>query len=269
MTDETTAVEPTTEPVAAPAESSTEAAAPVDATPKSEPATEAAPAADTEAKADDSADPDAEARPDWMMDKYKTVEDQAKAYKELTSKVGKYWGAPKDDYSLEGIDGVKDDDPLLSNLAPALKEMGLSQEGFKDLVKHFQAANVKMVEKFENELKEVITGKDAATYNAVSSWMEERLKPEEIEQVKNNWLMTPADFHLFNQLRLMAAPSSNVPSHQDGGGPRFESSKAVENDKIKYRKEIKEKIRVPDKNYENELAQRYRDALTREQRAKG
>lgn len=208
--------------------------------------------------------------PDWFMkDKYKTVEDQAKAYKELHTKVSKYWGAPKEDYSLEGIEGIAKDDPLLSNLAPAFKELGLSQDGFKSLVKHYQEANMKMVKGFEEALKKEMTVNDANTYNTVTSWMQQVFKPDEIEQIRNNWLMTPADFKLFNTLRLMSGPSTNVPSHADNGGPRYESSRAVENDKIKYRKEIKEGIRVKDQNYENELAQRFRDALMREERAKG
>lgn len=208
--------------------------------------------------------------PEWFMkDKFSSMDEQAKAYHELQKKMGKNWGAPKDDYSLEGIEGINKDDPLLKNLAPALKELGLSQDGFGQLVKQYQAANVKMAEKFEQELKHELTVKDAQTYQTVTKWMQDVLTPEEITQVQNNWLMTPADFKLFNHLRLMAAPSSNVPSSMQSDAPRFESSHSVEQDKVKYRKEIKEGLRVPDKNHENELAQRYRDALTREMRAKG
>ena len=260
MSEENAPVEATETPAAAPASE------PV-ATAKSEPApaaTEAAPATD-EAPAKD----DEPATPDWFMkDKYKTVEDQAKAYKDLSSKIGKNWGAPKDDYSIEGLEGIQKDDPLIANLAPALKDIGLSQEGFKQLVVKYQEANVAMVKKFEEELKKELTQNDVNSYNAVNDWMSKVLKPDEIEQVKNNWLMSPADFKLFNALRLMAAPSSNVPSPMDGNGPRFETSRSVENDKIKYRRELKEGIRVPDKNYENDLAQRFRDALAREERAK-
>ena len=278
MSEENNAVEKTQPVETAPVAPVSEPVAPVEGSPPAHqaeetPVTEPAPA--TEAEAEDNAEPADDDKseddsPDWFMkDKYATVEDQAKAYPELMKKVGKNWGAPDGDYSLEGLEGVDKDDPLVANLAPALKELGLSQDGFTDLVKHYQQANTKMVEKFEAELKEVLTGKDAATYNAINSWMKDALKPDEIEQIRNNWLMTPNDFKLFNSLRLMIGPSTNVPNGIDGSGPRFETSRAVENDKIKYRKEIKEKIRVPDKNYENELAQRYRDALTREERAKG
>jgi len=262
MTEETNAAEAT--------------AAPATAAPVAEPVAQdnnpanVTPAPDAQ-QAEAVATPDpAEDSPEWFMkDKYKTKDEQAKAYYELSKKVGKNWGAPKDDYSIEGLEGVTKDDPLVANLAPALKELGLSQDGFTNLVKQYQSANQKMVQKFEDELKAELTGKDVATYNAVSKWMQDILKPEEIAQVKNNWLMTPADFKLFNSLRLMAGPSSSVPSAMEGNAARFESSRSVENDKITYRKEVKSGHRVTDKNHENQLAQRFRDAIAREERSKG
>ena len=214
-------------------------------------------------------DEHAEESPEWFMkDKYKSIEEQAKATFELQKKMGKFWGRPQDEYKLEAIEGVDKDDPLMQNIIPAIKELGLSQNGFEHLVKEYQNANIAMMKKFEAELKEELTVKDAATYQACDKWMNERLTPEEKKQVQNNWLMTPADFKLFNQLRLMAAPSTNVPSSSTGEGVRFESSREVENDKIKYRKEVASGLRVPDKNYENELAQRFRDSRSRELRSK-
>lgn len=213
--------------------------------------------------------PEEESAPEWFMkDKYKSVEEQAKAAFELQKKMGQFWGKPQNEYTLDGIEGVAKDDPLMQNIIPAIKELGLSQKGFQHLIKEYQNANIKMMEKFEAELKEELTVKEASTYQACDKWMNERLTPEEKTMVQNNWLMTPADFKLFNQLRLMAAPSTNVPSSSTGEGVRFESSREVENDKIKYRKEVASGLRVSDKNYENELAQRFRDSRSRELRSK-
>lgn len=207
--------------------------------------------------------------PEWFMkDKYKSIEEQARSAFELQKKMGKNWGAPSEDYSIEGIEGVSKDDPLVANLMPALKDIGLSQEGFKNLVTQYQEANIKMMKGFEEQLKKELTQEDAATYNDVDKWMQENLTPQEREQVQNNWLMSSADFKLFNHMRLMAAPSTSVPSSTTGEAVRFESSTEVENDKIKYRKEVKQKLRVPDSNYENELARRFRDAKGRELRGK-
>lgn len=228
-------------------------------------------AQDTEANAseqpEDGAEKPENKEPEWFMkDKYKSVEEQARAAFELQKKMGKFWGSPTENYNVEAIEGLQKDDPLLENLMPALKEIGLSQEGFSHLVKQYQEANIQMMKKLEDQLKEELTTKDAHTYQEINKWMNENLTPEEIKQIQNNWLMTPADFKMFNQLRLMAAPSTNVPN--SSSTTQFESSKEVENDKIKYRKEVNQGLRVPDKNYENELARRFKDARSRELRAR-
>lgn len=205
--------------------------------------------------------------PDWFMkDKYKSVEEQAKSAFELQKKMGKYWGKSSDEYTIEGIEGVQKDDPLLANLSPALQEIGLSQEGFNHLIKEYQQANVKMMQGYEEQLKKELTEKDVHTYQSVNKWMNESFNKEEIEQIQNNWLMTPKDFQMFNQLRLMMGERTNVPSSTGNNAVKFESSQEVENDKVKYKTELKQGLRAKDKNYENDLAARFRDARTRELR---
>ncbi len=207
--------------------------------------------------------------PEWFMkDKFKSIDDQAKSYKELVTRMGEYWGAPQENYSVEGLQGIDADDPLISNLAPALKEMGISQKGFHNLVNKYMDANKVMMGAMEADLKKTLTSTDAHTYQAIEKWMTDSLTPEESTQIKNNWLMTADDFKLFNNLRLMLAPSTNVPS--SGSSPvKYESSKEVTNDKIKYKTELKTGTRVKDKNYEDQLAARFRDAAAREIRNKG
>lgn len=207
--------------------------------------------------------------PDWFMkDKFKSIDDQAKSYKELSTKMGKYWGSPEESYSIDGMEGVEANDPLIESLMPALKEMGISQGGFKHLVDQYFQANSKMVQGMEAELKKVLTTTDVHTFQQVDKWMNDTMSKEEQDHIKNNWLMSPQDFKMFNNLRLMAAPSTNVPN-QTGNAAQFESSKEVENDKITYRKEIRAGTRVADKNHENQLASRFRDAVARELRQKG
>lgn len=213
--------------------------------------------------------PEESETPEWFMkDKYKTIEEQAKSAFELQKKMGKYWGSPQSEYTIDGIEGIESDDPLIAGLTPALKEMGISQDGFNHLVTQYMAANQAMMKSLEENLKKELTTTDAHTYQAIEKWMNDNLTPEEAMMVKNNWLMSADDFKLFNHLRLMAAPSTNVPSGITNP-VKFESSKEVENDKIKYRKELKAGTRVEDKNYENQLAARYRDAVARELRNKG
>lgn len=217
----------------------------------------------------DTSDPTEPETPDWFMkDKFKSIEDQARSYKDLVGKMGKFWGSPEDNYKPDGIDGLEENDPLVSALTPALKELGISQDGFAHLVNGYMAANREMLKGFEDNLRQTLTTTDAHTFQAVDKWMNDNLSKEEATQVKNNWLMTPEDFKLFNNLRLMAAPSTNVPNNGQAGAA-FESADAVTNEKVKYRQEVKQGIRVKDKNFENELSSRHRDAVARELRVKG
>ncbi len=209
--------------------------------------------------------------PEWFMkDKFKTVDEQAKSYKELSTKMGKYWGSPQENYSVEGMQGIgiEANDPLIAGLTPALKEMGISQDGFQHLVGQYFEANKAMMAEMESSLKKTLTETDAHTYHAIDKWMTDNMTAEEAAMVKNNWLMTPEDFKLFNNLRLMAAPSTSVPSTSTNP-VKFESSNEVTNEKIKYKKELKAGTRVQDKNHEDALAARFRDAAARELRNKG
>jgi hypothetical protein len=165
------------------------------------------------------------------------------------------------------MEGIEANDPLIAALTPGLKEMGISQKGFANLVSQYMNANKEMMKVMENDLKQTLTTTDAHTYQAITKWMDESMTPEEAAQIKNNWLMTAEDFKLFNNIRLQLAPSTNIPGNQQNT-VRYESSKEVENDKIKYRKELKAGSRVQDKNYEDSLASRYRDAVARELRNK-
>lgn len=265
-------------PAAAPAASSTETASTPSTAPISQP-NETKSVSDTpnsvsntdETSTDktDITDTKEPETPDWFMkDKFKTIEDQARSYKDLVGKMGKFWGSPEDNYKNDGIEGLEENDPLVAALTPALKELGVSQEGFAHLVNGYMQANKEMLKGFEDNLRQTLTTTDAHTYQAVEKWMNDTLTKEEATQIKNNWLMTPEDFKLLNNLRLMAAPSTNVPNTGNVGAT-FESSESVTNEKVKYKQEVKQGIRVKDKNFENELSSRHRDAVARELRNKG
>ena len=201
--------------------------------------------------------------PEWFMkDKYKTVDDQAKAHYDLQKLMGKNWGAPKDDYSIEGIEGISKDDPLLSHLKPALKELGLSQDGFATLLKGYQDANIKMAEAMEKQVAETLLKNDAMTVQAVDKWLHESFD-EATRKTIQGWIVGVDDFKVLNALRTMLPASTNVPS-STGNAAHFESMQEVENEKVKYRKEVAEGLRVKDTNFENQLQQRWKDAYTRE-----
>jgi len=128
--------EPAAEPAAPPVGSLLDAAA--------------APAPVADPAAPEGEAPAAEA-PEWFRkDKYKTVEDQAKAYVELEKKLGSFIGAPED-YELSLPEGVADlstddlgFDDRLSAVRDVAKELNMSQDGFTKLVHAFIAADQQM-----------------------------------------------------------------------------------------------------------------------------
>ena len=67
----------------------------------------------------EAAAPEEGEKPEWLKDKYKSVEDQAKAYAELEKKFGGFTGSPEGDYEMkvpEGISGEFDmDDPRIAS----------------------------------------------------------------------------------------------------------------------------------------------------------
>lgn len=76
-------------------------------------------------------------RPDFMLDKFKSLDEQAKSFAELEKKFGGFTGAP-DEYALnmpDGFDGEfdKDSDLLKAGIEFA-KDSNMSQEGFDKML---------------------------------------------------------------------------------------------------------------------------------------
>ena len=87
--------------------------------------------------------------PEWFKkDKYGTVEEQAKAYKELEQRFGSFTGAPRDGkYSInlaeelteKGV-SIDADDPLYSDAVEFAKESNMSQDGFDKMMNLYATA---------------------------------------------------------------------------------------------------------------------------------
>lgn len=257
-------------PAAAPVESAPPAAEPAATPPADAPAEPAKlwsePSKD--AVSTDSEKPKDASTPEWFMkDKYKTIEDQAKAQFDMQKLMGKNWGAPKDDYTVEGIEGIVPNDPLLAHLKPALKELGLSQDGFASLVKGYQDANLAMAKKIEAEVAETLTRTDALTVQTVDKWLQNSFDDADRKTIQS-WICSVEDFKLLNMLRTMIPGDTNVPSSTNSNAIKFETTQEVDNEKVKYRKEVAQGTRVPDKNFENHLQQRWKDAYSRKEMSK-
>jgi len=210
------------------------------------------------------AEPEAE-HPDWFMkDKYKTVEDQAKAGYELQKKMGKNWGAPQDEYKLDEGMSIDLNDPLLKHLAPAIKEMGLSNEGFNNLVKEYESASMKMVEEMTASVQKDLKQNSAMEIQAVDKWLIDNFEKGERDQIRG-WISSVEDFKTLNTLRSLMPAKSAVPS-QSGQVANFESTDQITDLKVEYKRQVNSGERIKSKTYEDELFQRFNDAARRETR---
>jgi hypothetical protein len=88
--------------------------------------------------------------PEWFkQDKYKTVEDQAKAYGELEKRMGAFTGAPDGDYEVpqvEGLDaGVMESNPMVDWFKQTARESGMNQAAFERFVSGYLSTEQEMV----------------------------------------------------------------------------------------------------------------------------
>lgn len=147
-----------------------------------------APAAE-EAAAPEGEAPAAEAaeRPEWLKEKYRSVEDQAKAYSELEGKFGGFTGAPDGEYELtlpEGVEGEFDlEDPRLSWFQETAKQAGMNQDTFTSMLHGFVQSEVEARPNPEVELKAL--GDNAqARLKAVGDWGRANLSEEVFEKFR-------------------------------------------------------------------------------------
>lgn len=123
-------------------------------------------------------------KPEWLKaDKYKSAEEQAKAYPALEKRFGAFVGAPKDGkYTFkapEGYEGVQVDmeHPLMKEFATWAKESQLSEAGFNNLLgmlTMYEAAQVPSMA----VIKEKVGENADARIGAVAAWGKANLGPE-------------------------------------------------------------------------------------------
>lgn len=123
-------------------------------------------------------------KPEWLKsDKYKSAEEQAKAYVGLEKRLGAFVGAPKDGaYEFKapvGYEGVTVDmeHPLMKEFTTWAKESQLSQKGYNEMLgmlTMYEAAQVPNMAVIKEQV-----GENADTrIGAVAAWGKANLGPE-------------------------------------------------------------------------------------------
>lgn len=144
--------------------------------------------------------------PDWFKSgKYKTVEDQAKAYLGLESKLGSFTGAPEEGYQVvlpEGMEAeIPDDDPMLVSFNDWATEAGLSQDAHSKLLGVYMDNVIGSQPNIADEMKRI--GPDAQSrITNVVEWAKNNLDEGEFGTLQQ--LATTADgFKLIERMKSL------------------------------------------------------------------
>lgn len=206
-----------------------------------------------------SVDPVAEMsnRPDYLQEKFKTAEEQARAYNDLSKKFGEFKGAPEA-YDLTKLpEHLNRESPLITKMAERFKAMNLSQEGFESVVKDFVAIQEEFSEVKPQQILQELGPTGGEIINRVGNWIK-NFSPEEQETFKS-WSMSGKDIQLLDKLRA-STPLSRAPTQADFmSSSGFETLKAVEAEKAQNWERYRN-----DSAYASELSRRYQDAAMRE-----
>ena len=148
-------------------------------------------------------------KPEWFNgDKYKSVDEQARAYTELEKKFGGFTGAPKDGYS--GPEGIETDDALLGELKEFAEKTNMSQDAFNDAWELLTAQS-NAVEEVTQEQELAKLGDNAEhRIKSVEGFLKNNLDSEKYEKVMD--LVTTADSIELIEAIVQATAPTRLPT---------------------------------------------------------
>jgi len=115
---------------------------------------------------------------EWFKSsKYKTVEDQAKAYSELEKKLGGFVGSPESYALREGIE-IDADTPLLKGLDEIGKKYGMNNEMYNDIISMYSESETAELENFKSKQMEDLGSDGAIRIQNINDWTKVNATPE-------------------------------------------------------------------------------------------
>lgn len=202
--------------------------------------------------------------PEWFKtDKYKTIEDQAKAYTDLEKRFGAFVGAPKDGvYKVNIPEGFKGEfdtaHPLFQELNTWAKESNFSQEAYDSVIGMLTRYEASMVPDMAEIKKELGENADARLSSA-AQWAKSNLTADEYAAFREAQTQSNAAsvFKAFEALiaktRQVALPTpgADVPGAAPTGIAEIQAMQAKTNENgqrlyeidPKYREQVEQKWR--------------------------
>ena len=183
--------------------------------------------------------------PDWFNgSKYKTVADQAKAYKDLDSKFGEmqekyrnFEGAPEayEAPTLENFE-LNAEDPMYVTAMNWAKETGINQDGFNSLMQLYaesELARENALNAFADEQKKQIPNYDARVAD-----IQKYLKGNKLDALLEADISTAEQLEQFEQLLTMAGKASIDPNTTTSTVPSEEEIEKLMHEKDEHGRKI-------------------------------
>jgi hypothetical protein len=120
-------------------------------------------------------------RPEWLEPKYKTVAEQAKAYKEVERRLGQSQGQAPEEYDFEPYKEVFDvDNPFMVNLKTSAKDLKLSQDAFDKILDPIAKYQQSLIPNPDDEIKK-LGDHGPAKIKTVNTWASNHLSEKAMD----------------------------------------------------------------------------------------
>ena len=133
-------------------------------------------------------------RPEWFNTKYNTMEDQAKGYNELQSKLGGFTGNP-DAYTLNDGVTANADNPLFTGLQEIGAKYGMNNDMYNEIISMHNAndpmSEVSQAQARETQIKQLGDNAESRIKN-LQDWVGANV-PAEFKENILNWTQTAQD----------------------------------------------------------------------------
>jgi len=140
-------------------------------------------------------------KPEWLLPKYRSVSDQAKAYVEAEKRLGSFIGAPKNGYDTSFIEesGLDKESVHLNKFLEVAKKMNLSQDGLQDILGIYSEYESLRAPDINAEL-EKLGDNGKQQLQVLNQWATNNLTDKEYSQF-TGLIRTAEDVNLFMKLR--------------------------------------------------------------------
>jgi len=158
-----------------------------------------------------------EEHPEWFKsEKYKTVDDQAKAYTDLEKRFGAFTGAPEtyeavlSDAMTEAGVTIDTDDPLMEKAVEYAKASNMSQEGFNGMVQLYAesiASEAMALEDYKAGQLDSLGSSGQQRIEGINKWVDANMDAESAEGLRG--IITTAEG--VQAIEQLIAKTKNAP----------------------------------------------------------